>query len=164
MFTNLLCIMKVEVWAIGKTTEAYLESGIKIFEKRLANYLPFSWAMLPNAKVKSTEGIILKQEEGKIVLAKLQADDYLVLLDEQGQQCTSAELARWVEQRLNASHRRLVFLIGGAFGFSPEIYARANAKLSLSRLTFSHQMVRLFFLEQLYRAMTILRNEPYHNP
>jgi 23S rRNA (pseudouridine1915-N3)-methyltransferase len=155
--------MKVEVWAIGKTTESYLETGIGIFEKRLKNYLPFAWTVLPNAKVKSTEGAVLKLEEAKLVLAKLNPDDYLVLLDERGQQHSSVELARWMEQRLSASNRRLIFLIGGAFGFSQEVYTRANAQISLSRLTFSHQMARLFFLEQLYRAMTILRNEPYHN-
>jgi len=155
--------MKVEVWAIGKTSEPYLDTGIGIFEKRLKNYLPFAWVVLPNARVKSTDGSVLKQEESKMVLAKLAPDDYLVLLDERGHQHSSTELARWMEQRLSASGRRLVFLIGGAFGFSQEIYARANAQISLSRLTFSHQMVRLFFLEQLYRAMTILRNEPYHN-
>lgn len=156
--------MKVEVWAIGKTTETYLEAGIAIYAKRLPNYLPFSWVVLPPPRVKSALAQTVRQEEAKIVLTKLAPDDFLVLLDEQGQQFSSPELARWMEQRLSASHRRLVFLIGGAFGFTPEVYARANAKLSLSRLTFPHQMVRLFFLEQLYRAMTILRNEPYHNP
>ncbi|MEQ1744338.1 MAG: 23S rRNA (pseudouridine(1915)-N(3))-methyltransferase RlmH [Saprospiraceae bacterium] len=155
--------MKVEVWAIGKTAEPYLETGIGIFEKRLKNYLPFAWVILPNVKIKTTDGNLLKSEEGKMVLARLSQDDYLVLLDERGQQHSSAELARWTEQRLSAHGRRLVFLIGGAFGFSAEVYARANAQISLSRLTFSHQMARLFFLEQLYRAMTILRNEPYHN-
>ncbi|MFN0016107.1 MAG: 23S rRNA (pseudouridine(1915)-N(3))-methyltransferase RlmH [Saprospiraceae bacterium] len=155
--------MKVEVWAVGKTTEPYLDSGIGIFEKRLKNYLPFAWVVLPNVKTKTTDGNLLKLEEGKMVLAKLSQDDHLVLLDERGQQYSSAELARWMEQRLSGSGRRLVFLIGGAFGFSAEVYARANAQISLSRLTFSHQMARLFFLEQLYRVMTILRNEPYHN-
>lgn len=156
--------MKVEVWAIGKTSETYLDEGIAIFEKRLKNYLPFVWTVWPGAKLKTTDSALLKQEEAKIVLSKLAPDDYLVLLDERGQQYSSAELAKWMEQRLAASQRRLVFLIGGAFGFAPEVYARANAQFSMSRLTFSHQMVRLFLLEQLYRAMTILRNEPYHNP
>ena len=156
--------MKMEVWALGKTTEPYLETGTAIFEKRLKNYLPFAFSILPNAKIKSTDGAVLRQEEAKIVLSKLGADDFLVLLDERGQHFSSVELARWMEQQLAGSRRRLIFLIGGAFGFAPEVYARANAQLSLSRLTFSHQMVRLFLLEQLYRAMTILRNEPYHNP
>lgn len=155
--------MKVEAWAIGKTTEAYLETGIAIFDKRLKNYLPFTWTVLPNAKVKTTDGSVLKQEEAKMVLSKLAPDDFLVLLDENGRQFSSVELARWMEQRLSSSNRRLIFLIGGAFGFTPEVYARADMQVSLSRLTFSHQMVRVFLLEQLYRAMTILRNEPYHN-
>ncbi len=155
--------MKVEAWAIGKTTEPYLETGIGIFEKRLKNYLPFTWTVLPNAKIKTTAGALLKQEEAKMILSKLNPDDYLVLLDENGRQFSSFELSRWMEQRLAASDRRLIFLIGGAFGFTPEMYARADMQISLSRLTFSHQMVRVFLLEQLYRAMTILRNEPYHN-
>jgi 23S rRNA (pseudouridine1915-N3)-methyltransferase len=155
--------MKIELWAVGKTSEKYLETGIEIFEKRLKNYLPFTWTMLPDVKLKTTEGLKIKQEEGKMLLAKLAPDDYLVLLDERGQEFGSVELSRWLERRLSASHRRLIFLIGGAFGFSPDVYARANEQLALSKLTFSHQMARLFFLEQLYRAMTILRNEPYHN-
>lgn len=155
--------MKIDVWAIGKTSEPYLETGIGIFEKRLKNYLPFTWTVLPNTKIKTTENHLIKQDEAKMVLSKIAPEDFLVLLDEHGQQFSSVELANWMEQRLSASHRRLVFLIGGAYGFTPEVYQRANAKISLSRLTFSHQMVRLFFLEQLYRAMTILRNEPYHN-
>jgi 23S rRNA (pseudouridine1915-N3)-methyltransferase len=155
--------MKVDVWAIGKTTEPYLESGIGIFAKRLKNYLPINWIVLPSPKTKTTDGNVLKQEESKLILSKIKPEDYLVLLDERGQQFSSVELAEWMEQRLHSSSRRLIFLIGGAFGFSEDLYARANAQISLSRLTFSHQMVRLFFLEQLYRAMTILRNEPYHN-
>ena len=156
--------MKAEVWAIGKTSEAYLETGIEIFVKRLKNHLPLSWIVLPNPKLKSTDGNRIKQEEGKLILSKIDTGDYLVLLDERGREFSSTELAAWLEQRLSGSERRLIFLIGGAFGFPQEVYARANAQISMSRLTFSHQMVRLFFLEQLYRAMTILRNEPYHNP
>jgi len=156
--------VKIELWAIGKTSEKYLEEGIGIFEKRLKNYLPFTWIVLPDVKLKTTDGALLKKEEGKLILSKLQTDDYLVLLDENGKQLTSMELAQWTERRLASSGRRLVFLVGGAFGFAPEVYARAQEQLSLSKMTFSHQMVRLFFIEQLYRAMTILRNEPYHNP
>lgn len=155
--------MKVELWAIGKTSEKYLEAGIEIFEKRLKNYLPFAWTILPDVKLKTTDGAKLKQEEGKMLLAKINPDDYLVLLDERGHSFSSVELSRWLERRLASSSRRLIFLIGGAFGFSPDVYARANEQMALSKLTFSHQMVRLFFLEQLYRAMTILKNEPYHN-
>ena len=155
--------MKIELWAIGKTNEQYLEAGIAIFEKRLKNYLPFSFQILPDVKQKTSDGTQLKKKEGEMVLAKLSSDDYLVLLDEKGHEFSSMELSQWLERRLSTSHRKMVFLIGGAFGFSPEIYSRAQEKLALSRLTFSHQMVRVFFLEQLYRAMTILKNEPYHN-
>jgi 23S rRNA (pseudouridine1915-N3)-methyltransferase len=155
--------MKIELWAIGKTNEKYLETGIEIFEKRLRNYLPFSFVIFPDVKTKYPDPAQLKAEEGKVLLAKLSADDYLVLLDEHGLELTSVGLAGWVERRLSAPGRKMVFLIGGAFGFSPEVYARADEKIALSTLTFSHQMVRLFFLEQLYRAMTILKNEPYHN-
>ncbi len=155
--------MKVEVWAIGETSDAYLQTGIHLYEKRLTHYLPFAWQTLPTPKSKNNDPQHLKQREGQAVLEKLRPDDYLVLLDERGQQFSSIELAQWLQQRLNAPARRLLFLIGGAYGFSPDLYARANAQISLSRLTFSHQMARLFLLEQLYRAMTILRNEPYHN-
>jgi len=155
--------MKIELWAIGKTSEKYLETGLEIFEKRLTNYLPFRFVVLPDVKAKISDGTILKKEEGKMLLAKLAPDDYLVLLDEHGQEFSSPGLAQWLERRLTASNRKMVFLIGGAFGFSPDVYARAQEQIALSQLTFSHQMVRLFFLEQLYRAMTILRNEPYHN-
>ncbi|MBK8195218.1 MAG: 23S rRNA (pseudouridine(1915)-N(3))-methyltransferase RlmH [Lewinellaceae bacterium] len=155
--------MKVELWAIGKTAEPYLETGTGIFEKRLKNYLPFSWVILPDVKLKTTDGNRLKQEEGKMLLSKITPDDYLILLDERGRELSSAGLADWLERKLSSSHRRLIFLIGGAFGFSPDVYSRANEQLALSKMTFSHQMVRLFVLEQLYRAMTILKNEPYHN-
>ena len=155
--------MKIELWAIGKTSEKYLDMGLEIFEKRLQHYLPFQTIVLPDVKAKTVDGNQLKKEEGKMLLAKLAPDDYLVLLDEHGREFTSLGMAQWLERRLTASNRKMVFLIGGAFGFSPDVYARANEQIALSQLTFSHQMVRLFFLEQLYRAMTILRNEPYHN-
>ncbi len=156
--------MKIELWAIGKTSERYLDEGMAVFEKRLKNYLPVQWQIIPDIKVKTSDARIVKKEEGEKVLAKLQSDDYLVLLDENGREYTSVELAQWMEKRMNQSPRRLIFLIGGAFGFSEAVYERAQEKISLSRLTFSHQMVRLFLMEQLYRAMTILKNEPYHNP
>ncbi|MEY3243114.1 MAG: hypothetical protein RIR11_4553 [Bacteroidota bacterium] len=155
--------MRVELWAIGKTNESYLETGMAIYEKRLGHYLPFGSNIIPSPKLKTTDGQIMRQEESKIILSKLLPDDYLVLLDERGQQFTSMAFAKWMEHRLTDSRRRMVFLIGGAFGFSQEVYQRANAQISLSTLTFSHQMVRLFFLEQLYRAMTILKGENYHN-
>lgn len=155
--------MKVEVWAIGKTAETYLETGIDLYAKRLRHYLPFAWVVWPDVKGKMSDPAQLKQAEGQLLLSKLQPDDFVVLLDERGMEYTSVGLARWLEHRLHQSARRMVFIVGGAFGFSEAMYARANAQWALSQLTFSHQMVRLFLLEQLYRAMTILRNEPYHN-
>jgi 23S rRNA (pseudouridine1915-N3)-methyltransferase len=156
--------VKTELWAIGKTNEAYLETGIGRYESRLKHYLPFQLILLPDVRLKTTDPALLKKEEGKAILARLLPDDYLVLLDEQGWATTSDGFARWMEKRMNAAPRRLVFLIGGAYGFSPEVRTRSQEQLSLSPMTFSHQMIRLFFCEQLYRAMTILRNEPYHNP
>jgi len=156
--------MKVELWAIGKTSEKYLEAGIEIFDKRIRHYIPFVCTVLPDVKGKFADAAQLKQKEGEMLLAKLAPDDYLVLLDERGLEFSSTGLAQWLERRLAGGGRRMVFVIGGAFGFSPDVYARANDQLALSKLTFSHQMVRLFFLEQLYRALTILKNEPYHNP
>lgn len=156
--------MKTECWAIGKTQEKYLETGTALYLKRLRHYLPFQFVALPDirgAGKLSPEQVKLKEGEG--VLGKLRPDDLLILLDEGGRQYSSEAFARFLDRQLQRPHRRLIFLIGGAWGFSDAVYERADDQLSLSTMTFSHQMVRLFFLEQLYRAMTILRNEPYHN-
>lgn len=156
--------MKVLFWAIGKTNEKYLETGIDIYTKRLAHYLPFEMEILPDirrAKYLSEEQ--LKEKEGAYLLGRLKNDDLLILLDEKGEMFTSVGFASYLDRRLQSPYRRLIFQVGGAFGFSDAVYQRANARLALSKMTFSHQMVRLFFLEQLYRAMTILKNEPYHN-
>ena len=156
--------MKVEAWCIGKTAERYLDEGIQKYARKLTHYLPFEWVILPdirNAGKLSPEQ--LKLREGELVLSRLKPQDALYLLDERGKQYTSEGLAQWFDQQLQEPYRRLIFLVGGAYGFDDAVYQRANGKLSLSKMTFSHQMVRLFWLEQLYRAMTILRNEPYHN-
>ncbi len=156
--------MKAELWYIGKTAFGYLDEGMAIYEKRLGHYLSFSTTLIPDIKnAGSLNPEQLKQKEGEAVFSKLKKDDFIVLLDEKGKQLTSVEFSTFMEQRLQMGSRRLVFLIGGAWGFSEELYQRADFKLSLSKMTFSHQMVRLFFLEQLYRAMTILRGENYHN-
>jgi 23S rRNA (pseudouridine1915-N3)-methyltransferase len=156
--------MKTELWQIGKTAFPYLEEGVRIYESRLQRYLPFQIETIPDVKnAQNLPPAQLKSREGELVLARLKNDDFLILLDERGKSYTSVEWAQFLEKELMGSHKRIVFLIGGAFGFSQEIYQRANAKVSLSSMTFSHQMIRVFFLEQLYRAMTILRNEPYHN-
>jgi 23S rRNA (pseudouridine1915-N3)-methyltransferase len=156
--------MKIAAWCIGKTAFAYLDEGIALYAKRLQHYAPFEWTVLPdikNAKHLTTDQI--KEQEGALVLAKLLPDDFLLLLDERGKAYTSPAFAAYLEQRLVQSPRRMVFLIGGAYGFSDAVYARANGQLSLSSMTFSHQMVRLFFIEQLYRAFTIIKGEPYHH-
>ena len=156
--------MKVQVYFVGKTQEKYLRTGEEIFAKRLRHYLPIAIDVLPDIKqAGKLSADRLRELEGERILAQVQTDDRLIILDEGGKLFSSTELAGWMEKELQRPARRLVFLIGGAFGFSPAVYARADAQLSLSRMTFSHQMVRLFFLEQLYRAMTILRNEKYHN-
>ncbi len=136
-----------------------------IYLKRLGHYLKFELAILPDVRnAGRLQAGQLKALEGESVLQRLRPGDFLILLDEGGRQFSSEEFAAFLSRQFQLSYRRLVFLIGGAYGFSPEISQRADLKLSLSRMTFSHQMVRLFFLEQLYRAMTILNNEPYHNP
>lgn len=156
--------MKTELWLTGKTIFPYIEEGVGIYEKRLGYYLSFQSVVLPEVKNSGSLPLEqLKRKEAEVVLSRLKNEDFLVLLDERGKQFTSLEFANFLEQKLQLSHKRLIFLVGGAWGFSDEIYQRAAFKLSLSKMTFSHQMVRLFFLEQLYRAMTILRGESYHN-
>ncbi len=157
--------MKIELWVIGKTKPAYLKEGISVFEKRIARYHSFSYVEFPDKKRDKTNNEALqKSKESQLVLSKLEARDYLILLDENGKQYTSLEFASFLEKRLmDSGNARILFLVGGAYGFDEKLYRRANQQLSLSKLTFSHQMVRLFFLEQLYRAFTILKNEPYHN-
>lgn len=156
--------LKVLFWAIGKTDAAYLQTGIDLYVKRLQHYLPFDMEVLPDVRQAgrlSPDQVCSK--EGASVLGRLRPDDLLILLDEGGQTFTSVDFAAYLERQLQLPFRRLIFQVGGAYGFSDQVYQRANARLALSRMTFSHQMVRLFFVEQLYRAMTILRHEPYHN-
>ncbi len=162
--------MKIELWVIGKTAFKYLDEGIAIYEKRLKHYVNFDLVVLPDvknpplSKGSSSNSIdALKIKEGELILNKLQKDDILILLDENGKHITSIEFSKFVEnQQINAT-KRIVFQIGGAYGFSEAVYAKAHQKLSLSKMTFSHQMIRLFFVEQLYRAFTILKGEKYHN-
>ncbi|MDX5321516.1 MAG: 23S rRNA (pseudouridine(1915)-N(3))-methyltransferase RlmH [Bacteroidota bacterium] len=156
--------MKVRFWVIGKTAEAYLEKGMSIYEKRLPHYLPFQLEFIPDIKqAKNLDQDTLKIKEGELVLKKLDKRDFLVLLDEQGKMFRSIEFAAQLEKWSIQGIDNLVFLIGGAYGFSEEVYQRANFKMSLSPMTFSHQMVRLIFLEQLYRACSINKGEPYHH-
>ncbi len=157
--------VKVLVLYIGKTAERYLQQGEAVYQKRLGHYLPIAFEIVPDVRGGGKLPVEqLREREAEAVLARLQSTDRLILLDEGGEQFTSEEFATWLDRELQRPARRLVFLVGGAFGFAPLLYNRADAKLSLSKMTFSHQMVRLFLTEQLYRAMTILRNENYHNP
>lgn len=156
--------MKVECWFIGKTSDAYLREGLDIYAKRLPHYIPFNIQIFPDiknpSKLSTTQ---LKQKEGQLILDKLKPQDGLIILDERGKQMSSNAMATWIDRQFQMPYKRLIFLVGGAFGFDEAVYKRANVKLSLSQMTFSHQMVRLFLVEQIYRSMTILRNEPYHN-
>lgn len=157
-------IMKIELIVIGKTAARYLQEGIDNYVKRIGHYVPFSLTYIQD--VKSTKSLTeerQKQMEGEMVMAALQPGDFLVLLDERGKEFTSREFAAFIDKKMVMVPKRLIFLVGGPYGFSKEIYGRADYKISLSRMTFSHEMVRLFFTEQLYRAMTILKGEPYHH-
>ena len=148
---------------VGKTTNAALDSLIADYQKRLTHYVPFALQVLPelkNAKALSFEQ--QKQLEGEMILRAVGSSAYVILLDEHGNEFRSVEFADRL-QKWMAAGRDIVFVVGGPYGFSPDVYARANAQIALSRMTFSHQMVRLVFVEQIYRAMTILRGEPYHH-
>lgn len=155
--------MKVTGLAIAPTDEAYLREGIAGYTSRLSRYLNFEYRELDirNKKTHRREDIL--EAERTEILKWLKPSDHLVLLDEKGQEMNSVAFAGWLQKRFNEGTGNLVFLIGGPFGFDEEIKKRANSTLSLSKMTFTHQMVRLFFLEQLYRGMTILRNEKYHH-
>jgi len=154
--------MKIEFWYIGKTNEKYLIQGIDIFEKRLKHYCKFSSVCLKDVKPGQTSEET-KKREADMVLSKLSSSDYLVLLDEIGDSYSSPSFSKLIEKLQLQSSKKIIFLIAGAFGAHETLQNRADKLLSLSKMTFSHQMVRLFFVEQLYRAFTIIRNEKYHN-
>ena len=147
---------------VGKTHYAFIGEGMELYAKRLQHYLSFETEYFPHPKGNLSPEQT-KSAESEAILRKLQPSDHLVLLDERGKTYTSPAFAAQMERWQSAGHKRLIFLIGGAYGFDQALYDRANDRLSLSQMTVSHQIVRLFFLEQLYRAMTILRNEPYHH-
>lgn len=156
--------MKLSFWAIGKNHEPYVKTGVEDFTKRISNYFRVEWNIIPvpkNAGMMSE--MDLKKKEGELILEWLGKDDYLVALDEYGKQLTSEGLAGFIQARANESSKRVVFLIGGAFGLDETILKRANYKWSLSGLTFPHQLVRLILAEQVYRACSILKNEKYHH-
>jgi len=156
--------MNIKLIAIGKTDSAALQQLISTYEKRLVRYINFELQLLPDIKnSKSLTEELQKIKEGELILSNVESSHYLILLDERGKEYTSVAFADELQKKMNTSIKQLTFVIGGPYGFSQEVYSRANGKLSLSKLTFSHQMIRLFFIEQLYRAFTILRNEPYHH-
>ena len=155
--------MKTILILVGKTANKHFQADINDYAERIGHYMPFDFVTIPELKnTKSLSEEQQKNAEGDQILKQIQSSDTVVLLDEHGKELRSVEYARWLAQK-QQTVRRLVFVIGGPYGFSPEVYERANEKLSLSKMTFSHQMVRLVFAEQLYRACTIIKGEPYHH-
>ena len=153
--------MKVELWCIGKTKSKYLTPGMDEYVRRIDRYFPFRMVCLPGSKAKASGR--MQSDEFARVQARIKTGDHLVLLDEGGSTYDSPGFADWLEGVLGKSRNRLVFLIGGPYGFSPEMYETADEMISLSKMTFPHDLIRLAFLEQLYRACTIMRKEPYHH-
>ncbi|GAB2819678.1 23S rRNA (pseudouridine(1915)-N(3))-methyltransferase RlmH [Ferruginibacter profundus] len=156
--------MKLQFWSVGKAHEPHVKEAVEMFTKRISHYYPVEWNIIPVPKnTAMLSEMDLKKKEGETILNFLQKDDYLVLLDERGKLIKSEELAKFIEIRANESVKKMVFLIGGAFGVSDEVMKRANYKWSLSPLVFPHQLVRLILAEQVYRACTIIKNEKYHH-
>jgi 23S rRNA (pseudouridine1915-N3)-methyltransferase len=156
--------MNIKLIAIGKTDNKNLQSLIDEYQKRLSFYIKFDLEIIPDIKnVKNISESQQKEKEGELILAKITPTDQLILLDENGQSFSSVGFSAELQKKMNSGVKTLVFVIGGPYGFSETVYAKAQGKIALSLMTFSHQMVRLFFIEQLYRGFTILRNEPYHH-
>ena len=156
--------MNIKLIAIGKTDNKNLQSLIDEYQKRLSFYIKFDLEVIPDVKnVKNLSESQQKEKEGELILAKLTSTDQLILLDEKGTTFSSVGFSDYLQKKMNSGAKTIVFVIGGPYGFSDEVYQKAQGKISLSLLTFSHQMVRLFFIEQLYRGFTILKNEPYHH-
>ncbi|MEG0796947.1 MAG: 23S rRNA (pseudouridine(1915)-N(3))-methyltransferase RlmH [Odoribacter sp.] len=156
--------MKICLLVIGKTDAAYIREGIAEYEKRLGRYIPYEMKVIADVKnAKNMSEILQKEKEGELLLEQFQQTDVVILLDENGRQYSSVGFSEFLAQKMLNGTKRLIFVIGGPYGFSEAIYQRANDKISLSKMTFSHQMVRMIFAEQLYRAMTIMKGEPYHH-
>lgn len=155
--------MKIKLIVVGKTTDNNIVEGINDYVGRIKHYIPFELVVIPELKnTKKLSVALQKEQEGSLILKSLQPTDYVVLLDEHGKEWRSIEFASWIEKQ-QQSTKCLVFVVGGPYGFSEAVYARANSKLSLSKMTFSHQMIRLLFVEQMYRAYTIISGQPYHH-
>ena len=156
--------MEICLLSIGKISSSWIKQGIDLFESRIGNYIKFSSVLIPdikNSKSLSKENI--KEEEGKLILNTLSPSDFVVLMDERGREYTSGEFALWMQKQMNSGRKRLIIIIGGPYGFSERVYARADAKIALSKMTYTHEIAKLILTEQLYRAMTILKGEPYHH-
>jgi len=156
--------MKIALLQVGKTSEKYLTDGINTFEDRVRKHTAFEIFTIPD--IRGTRNMPAREQkvrEGEKILLFFKNDDYIVILDDKGKEFSTIEFSSWIEKMLMSQKKRIVFVIGGAWGFSDEVYRMADMRLALSRLTFSHQMVRLLFLEQLYRAFTVIRGEPYHH-
>ncbi|MFA6199588.1 MAG: 23S rRNA (pseudouridine(1915)-N(3))-methyltransferase RlmH [Bacteroidales bacterium] len=156
--------MNIKLVVVGKTEEKYLKEGIDIFEKRLKFYIPYEMIIIPSLKdTKNLSPQMVKEKEGELIIKQVSKADKVVLFDEMGEEFRSIEYANFLQKNMNAGIKTMCFVVGGAFGFSDEVYKIANLKIAMSKMTFSHQMIRLMIVEQLYRAFTILKNEPYHN-
>ena len=156
--------MKITLLTIGKTVDKYLIEGIEIYLKRLKHYIPFQIVEIPELRnTKSLSREQQKSREAELILKNINSTDHVILLDENGKELSSKSFSVYLNKKMVGGQQHLVFIVGGSYGFNADIYNRANDKISLSKMTFSHQMIRLFFMEQLYRAYTILKGEPYHN-
>ncbi|NLT02891.1 MAG: 23S rRNA (pseudouridine(1915)-N(3))-methyltransferase RlmH [Bacteroidales bacterium] len=157
--------MKIIILVVGKTTDAWVQTAISLYESRIKHYLPFELAVIPAVKAaKNLTEEQVKEKEGQAILSWIKPGDAMVLLDEKGVSLSSERFAERLQKKMNAGVRNLVFVVGGPYGFSPAVYDAVPERLSLSALTLTHQMVRVLFIEQVYRAMTILKGEPYHHP
>jgi 23S rRNA (pseudouridine1915-N3)-methyltransferase len=158
--------MTIRLIVVGKTDMLFVRDGFELYRSRLKHYVNFSYEEIPALKdQKGASPTLIKQREGALILKTIQREpaDKVILLDEHGKSFTSVDFSEYLQKQMNSASRSIVFVVGGAYGFSDEVYAAATDKISLSPMTFNHQMVRLFFAEQLYRAFTILKHEPYHN-
>ena len=156
--------MKATLLVVGKTVEQHYITAINDYLQRTRRFLSFDIEVIPELKnTKSLTTDQQKEKEGELICKSLQPGDYVVLLDEHGKEMRSIEFAEWMKHKMNTVNKRLIFIIGGPYGFAPRVYEQANEKISMSKMTFSHQMIRVIFVEQIYRAMTILNNGPYHH-
>lgn len=156
--------MKIKLLAIGKTDDKSLQTLVQTYEQRLKHYIKFELCILPDIKnSKNLSRDQQKEKEGELILKEIRATDQLILLDEKGREFRSIGFSQFLQKKMNSGIKQLVFVIGGPYGFSDKVYEKANGKVSFSKMTFSHQMIRLFVVEQIYRSFTILKNEPYHH-